>query len=365
MNSTLTNFCFFCFLIISLNSFSQENEHTDSTIVKIVNPEKQLKLWYGSEDFPISDFVVLPKYTILYNQEMGKLRLLENSERLVVDEYNINSIKKIMLINGTNRTGQKIKYPLGPINAWFTIEDDTTVLAGTITIKKSEYGSRYIRIAIRNSKLHIETVPFLEVKNKNQKTLTQKTSYITSLYKIKNQEIIVTPFGFLNKEENNKSLESSSDIYLRDKEGGLKNIYSIENSNSKLLNPIQIITTNQFILFYDTTIDVVKIFNHEMKHLSDVNLNSIRELKEKPKRFFGKSFFWDAFNNQLYYRLIYEDNNKNARTFYKVDISQHLQFQKQLVLYTVGYTEKYINYGAIFSLRSQNRYIYTVPLEER
>jgi hypothetical protein len=346
-------------------SFSQETEKTDSTIVKVVNTEKQLKLWYGSEDFPISDFVVLPNYTVLYNQEKGKIRLLKNENKLAIDEYNLREIKKIMLINGTNRSGQKIKYPLGPINAWFTIENDSTILAGTVTIKNSKYGSSYIRIGIRNNSFKIECLPYINIETDKSKYSINKTSYITSLYQINNQQILVTPYGFSDNDSNNNDNQINSEVYLKDSKGFFKNIYSIENTNSRLLNPVQIIVIDQFILLYDTTKDIVKIHNSKMDLISTINLNDIQILHEKPKRFFGKSFFWDAFTNELYYKVVYEENNKNARTLYKVELKPNLTFRKVLVLYTVGYTEKYINYGDFFTLSTKNRYIYTVSFKEK
>lgn len=48
------------------SSAQNPEEHIDSSILKIVNPEKDIKLWYGTDEFAISDFVVLPKYLLCY-----------------------------------------------------------------------------------------------------------------------------------------------------------------------------------------------------------------------------------------------------------------------------------------------------------
>lgn len=69
--------------------------------------------------------------------------------------------------------------------------------------------------------------------------------------------------------------------------------------------------------------------------------------------------------NELYYKQIYELNGKNERIIYKVSLAPTLTFQKKISLYTVGYAEKYINREELFTLSSQNRYIYTVMLNDK
>ena len=358
------NFLFWAtfFVAYPIMSFAQDKELTDSTIVRIFNPEKQLKLWYGSEDFPITNFVILPKYALLYNQEKGKIRLLRNSDKLVVDEYNLRNIKKIMLINGNNRIGQKIKYPLGPINAWFSTQNDTTVLAGTVTFKNPKMGSGYVRIKIVDESIRVDVLEyFTQGENTNKIVgLSKRASYITSMYQIGSNQIIVTSYGFLDKDLDNRKGEA----YIKDSDGKIEKIYSVENSNERLLNPIQVTVTDKFVILYDTVRDVIQIYSYDMVLLKTLIIKQIPVLNEKVRRFFGKAFLWDAFDNVLYYKQIYDENGKNARTLYKVEMTKDVTFYKKATFYTVGYAEQFINQHEIFTLSNQNKYIYTISLGE-
>ena len=155
------------FINLHFLGFSQNQfEHIDSSIVKVVNPKIDLKLWYGSEQFKISDFVVLPKYTILYDEESSKLRLLNNSNRLTVDEVSIESLNNLSFSKKNNRFGQFFKYYLGPIEAWFTIQNDSTVFAGTVTFKGKGKENGFLKINISNNKLLIDKIKFKFFDNK-------------------------------------------------------------------------------------------------------------------------------------------------------------------------------------------------------
>lgn len=134
--------------IYSASAQSHE-EHIYSTILKIVNPEKDIKLWYGTDEFAISDFVVLPKYTLLYSQSSAILRLLNNENKLAVDEISLKSINGITSpISFQDNKGHR--YPLylsGSAQGWFTINNDSTVFAGTIRLKSKENNNGYLKIS--------------------------------------------------------------------------------------------------------------------------------------------------------------------------------------------------------------------------
>lgn len=79
-------------------------ERTDTTITKIVYPQQDLKLWYGSDDFRVNHFVMLPNHTLLYNNDLSTFRLLSNKEMLVEDNYELATIKSILPCNADSKS---------------------------------------------------------------------------------------------------------------------------------------------------------------------------------------------------------------------------------------------------------------------
>ena len=128
-----------------------QHENIDGSIKTIVNPQKDLRLWYGVENFEINDFIVLPKYTVIYNQEFSLLKLIKNENRVVINEYNLNSLKDLKITPTKTVQGKTIKSALNIFSTWFNIENDTTINVGTLSFRNNQNG--YVKIRIVDEKL--------------------------------------------------------------------------------------------------------------------------------------------------------------------------------------------------------------------
>ncbi|MBO0934694.1 hypothetical protein [Fibrella aquatilis] len=121
-------------LCLSVDIVAQTNtrtiEKTDTSIIKVMYPNQDLKLWYGSDEFKVNDFVILPNYTILHSRKTSTLRLLANEEMLVLDNSKLLEIKTIR-----PHIVDEEEVAIGPIKPWFTVINDSTVLAGTALFK--------------------------------------------------------------------------------------------------------------------------------------------------------------------------------------------------------------------------------------
>ena len=141
-------------------------------------PNQDLKLWYGSDGFKVDNFVTLPKYTILHSRKTSTIRLLANEEMLVLDNSSLLAIKTI---RPHSLDGQDVA--IGPITPWFTVVNDSTVLAGTAPFKGKNKVSGYVEIAIRQNKLQITHRPFpLEQEAKSGDVDPFKTQFINNVF---------------------------------------------------------------------------------------------------------------------------------------------------------------------------------------
>jgi hypothetical protein len=343
--------------IYEIHSASAQNheEHIDSTIVKIVNPEKDIKLWYGTDEFAISDFVVLPKYTLLYSQSSAILRLLNNENKLAVDEISLKSINGIISpISFHDKKGHR--YPLyltGSGQGWFTINNDSTIFAGTIRLKSTENNNGYLKINISNNKMSIDKVSFVLPDSTFKFHKTLGNFWASSYSDFNGYKLYIIPEMY--KPSNNNSPReclSTGRVILKDKNDIISTLYESPLDNSRIAMPINLFQYQGFNYLSDPSNEIKRYNLHGLP---------ISTLKQHQ---YGRAFFVDNVTKKLFYRVKYVTEKATLFSIYRVSFKDNvIDFTLEKEDYLKEYYSRYINNNFVYLLNLTNNFIYTYEIK--
>ena len=341
-------------------------ERVDSTISKVVNPQKDLRLWYGVDEFPIHDFVVLPKYTIICNEKSSTLRLISNENRLVIDEFDLLSLKNIKLHNIRTVEGKNLKSAINRFQSWFTMIDDNTILAGTILFKDKDDVSGYLKIHIENEKMSVETQKYDIKEGEIDSGFSRKNmerNYITNMYSVGEYTIFTTPewFKYVNNE---KQCSLNRVVYLKKKGDGMKKLYEVPCTKGSIpnANSLQLFRQNGDINIYDNTSKKLLVYDNDFTEKRRFDFEKITKLELNPKSILG-DFFVDNVNNELYYHTGFRENEVFTHSIFKAKINaDNIDFEKLQESNSTDYIYKFINNKMVFVINVKNHFIYTFNL---
>lgn len=351
--------------IYSASAQSHE-EHIDSTIVKIVNPEKDIKLWYGTDEFAISDFVVLPKYTLLYSQSSAIIRLLNNENKLAVDEISLKSIGGITsAISFKDNNGHR--YPLylsGSGQGWFTINNDSTIFAGTIRLKSKENNNGYLKINISNNKMSIDKVRFDISDSTFTPHETLGTFWASSHSNFNGYKLYIIPEIHKPFNKNTpRAYISTGRVILKNKNDMVSTLYTSPLSDSRVAMPINLFQYQGFNYLSDPSNEILVKYDQDLKEIKRYILHGfpISTLTQHP---YGRAFFVDNVTKKLYYRVKYVKENATLFSFYTVSFKDNIiDFTLEKEDYLKEYYSRYINNNFVYLLSSSNNFIYTYGIK--
>ncbi|WP_375443932.1 hypothetical protein [uncultured Fibrella sp.] len=337
-------------------------EKTDSTITQIVYPEKELKIWYGSDDFRVDRFVILPNYTLLYNNALSTFRLLENSENLVKDEAHLLRIKSVRpyhVVVGSNEQ----KWALGPTTTWFTVLTDSTVLAGTVLFEGRKEVPGYLLITIKNGKLLIEEKQF----DLDSKTDNVEPNYLQLIdaytdYKgaqLYSSRLILSPTP---KDE----FVAQKSLYLKTAQKPLFLYFAekLDTTRRKLIYPYQLIATNDRLLIYNPEAEQLRVVTTDIAN--PVLLDVAKALPNNvPRgRKFGPEFMVDRVTNQLYYKTLANSEGIIDQLVMSVRLTADtITFDPVLRSGMTNYFSRYVNNRKLFFYDSKKGYIYVTKAD--
>ena len=344
--------------------FAQQIEQTDSTIASIVYPEKDLKLWYGSDDFRVDRFVILPKYTLLYNNELSIFRLLDNQENLVRDEARLLAIKSIKpyLVKFQNEQ----KWALGPATTWFMILNDSTVAAGTALFSGRREVAGYLMITIKNDKLVVEHKQFtLDAETDNIQP--NNMQFITNYADYKGAQFYSSTI-LLSPTPKNKFIVSES-LYLKTI-GKPLSIYLAqkadvpEPASKRMLLPVQLISDADRLLIYDPKTEILRLITTDIGNPVVLNISNALPDNVPKGRKFSREFMIDRVTNRLYYKILTFSNETTDQLVMRVNLKAD-KFTLDPVLRSgmTGYYSTYINNGKLFFHDSKRGYIYVTKTD--
>jgi len=337
-------------------------EKTDSTIAQIVYPEKDLKLWYGSDDFRVDKFVVLPNYTLLYNKELSTFRLLDNKENLVQDEVRLLTIKTIKpYIMVVQKDEQK--WALGPTTTWFTVVNDSTVMAGTVLFSGRKEVAGYLLLTIKNNKLTFEHKQF-DLDSKTD-TVEPKNMYLITDYADYKGAQFYSSMFVLSPTPKNKFVVQKG-LYLKTAQKPLFLYYAEEQDTvrKKMAYPFQLLSTDDRLLIYDPKTELLRIISTDITKPMLLDVAKALPGNVPNGRKFGREFIVDRVTNQLYYKTL---ANSKAGTDQLV-MSVRLEADK-ITLDPIlrsgmsDYFSSYINNRKLFFYDSKKGYIYVTKAD--
>ncbi|NID10086.1 hypothetical protein [Fibrivirga algicola] len=334
-------------------------EKTDSTITRIVYPEKELKLWYGSDDFRVDRFVILPNYTLLYNNELSTFRLLSNAENLVKDEERLLAIKLIKPYRVN--VGNDQKWALGPTTTWFTVLTDSTVIAGTVLFSGLNGVPGYLLITIKNDKLLIDQKHFdLDCKtdaidSNNMQLLSQYVDY-------KGLQLYSSLFVLAPTPKNKFVVKKS--VYLKTAQKPLYPCYVREDNleepaEKRQLIPFQLIATNDRLLIYDPEAERLRVVTTDIANPVLLDVAEALPGNVPKGRKFGREFMVDRVTKQLYYKTLADSNGSVDQLVMGVDLkADKITFDPVLRSGMNDYFSRYVNNRKLFFYDSKKGYIY-------
>ena len=336
-------------LFNKISLLAQQVEKTDTSIVRIVNPRQDLKLWYGSDDFRVDNFVVLPEYTLLYNKNLSTFRLLSNQAMLVQDTYKLLSIRSIKPHIVDNK-----KHAIGALDPWFTVLNDSTVLAGTAPFKGRKAVSGYVKIVIAQAKLYIEHIPFL-IDEKADNVDASRTQFITNCIYYKGGSVFVSYIP-LNKTD---GYVFNGSVYVKSLQKELALLYETPLIEKKEVNAIQLLSIDGKLLIYDPTTEQVRIATTDLGALTLIDLSKIIPAGLLSGKRSFRHFLLDRINKQLYYRIAYFDKGVSDQLYMKVLLStDSLTAEPILRTAMMGFRGFYVNNRRLFFYDEARGYIY-------
>jgi hypothetical protein len=354
---------FFCSYTVVQGQVQQDN--IDSTIKTVINPQKDLRLWYGVENFEINDLVVLPKYTIIYNQEFSLLKLIKNKNRVVVDEYKLNSLKGLKITPTKTVEGKTIKSALNIFSTWFSIENDTTINIGTLSFDNNQNG--FAKIAIIDDKLSVNTQEY-KLDDDELDIISMKKSFnmmfLTNMYSFASNQVYIRPETFKSL-DGKKQVITTNSVFSKTKSNKLTKIYEVPSKDDKNvnLNSIQLLQSGDNIYLIDNYSDSLISFDNNFKEKYRLTFRGFPK-NDLIKRSFGRSFFVDKIDNSLYYTSVYTKEKENIQMVYKVVLDEKkIDFIKLRETNLRGYIYKQINDKTFFVIDKRTNFIYTFNLE--
>jgi len=336
-------------------------EKTDSTIARIFYPERDLKLWYGNETFRVNNFVVLPKYTLLYNQESSTLRLLGNQENLVEDEVSLLAIKTIKPCNVNNQ-----KWALSPTTSWFTVLTDSTVQVGTALFMGRKEVAGYLLVTIKNNKLFIDHKQFnldSKVDNIDPNNMQFISHYIdykgTQLY---SSSILLPPTP------KNKFVVSES-VYGKTSEKPLSVYFSRQQEaeepvEKRQLIPFQLIVAIDRLLIYDSKREQLRVATNDIANSVLFDITSSLPDNLPKGKLFSRAFMVDRVTGQMYYKTLgfMKESTDQLVMSVKLDVNK-IAFVPLFRATMSHYFCAYINNRRMFFHDSKRGYIYTTKTD--
>ncbi len=365
MNSLLhTNRLILLIFLItgSVHALSQPViEHTDSTIAQIVYPDKDLKLWYGSDDFRVSNFVILPNYTLLYNNELSIVRLLGNKENLVKDEVRLLSIKSIKPYNVNDK-----KWALGPSTTWFKVLTDSTLLVGTALFKGRNEVAGYLLVTIRNERLIIDHKPF-DLDSKTDAIEPNNMQFIADYTDYKGAQLYSSMFVLAPTPKNELVVKKS--LYLKTAQKPLSLYFSKEEDpqvpvEKRQMIPVQLITTDERLLIYDPETEQLRVVTTDIANPMLLDLASALPDNVPKGRKFGRAFMVDRVSKQLYYKTLAFSKEGTDQMVMSVTLGVgKITVEPILRSNMIDYYSMYINNRKLFFYDSKKGYIYVTKAD--
>lgn len=360
----------FSFLLVATtfyvrNSIAQQIEHTDTTIAKIVYPQQDLKLWYGNDAFRVDDFVILPNYTILHSRETSTIRLLDNRNMFVLDNVKLLSIKTIQPHNVDDE-----KVAIGPIIPWFSIANDSTVLAGTASFKGRKNVSGYVELAIRGNKLFVKHEPFPIEKEVDSGDMSSfKTQFINSYIDYKGNKLMASWMSL--KPELKGKITPDHAVVYRKTDDLLSIIYetpehliAMTNPGKQHFNMIQLLSIDTKLLIYDPEREELLTATNDLSNLTLIDVAKALPVDMPTGRKFGKQFLFDRVANQLYYRVTTLVKDTRDQVYLKANLSNtSLTFEPILRVTIADYYGYYVNNRRLFFYDKVRGYIYATKQE--
>ncbi|MEZ0487929.1 hypothetical protein [Fibrella aquatica] len=346
---------------ISLPILAQQVEKTDSTIAQIVYPEKELKLWYGSDDFRIDRFVILPKYTLLYNNALSTFRLLDNSENLVKDEVRLLRIKSIEPYNVNNRD-----WALGPTTTWFTVLTDSTVMVGTVLFDGRKEVPGYLLLTIKMDKLSVEKKQF-DLNAKTDNIDPNNMQLLSHYVDYKGLQLYSSLFVLSPTPKGEFVIQKS--VYLKTAQKPLYPCYIKEDNlevptEKRQLIPFQFTATNDRMLIYDPETEQLRVVTTDIAN--PVLLDVAKALPDNVPngRKFGREFMIDRVTNQLYYKTLAYLKGSTDQLVMSVNLkADTITFDPILRSGMADYVSSYINNRKLFFYDSKKGYIYVTKAD--
>lgn len=285
-------------------------EKTDTTIYQVVYPQQDLKLWYGSDDFKVDHFVMLPTHTLLYNNNLSTFRLLSNKEMLVEDTYDLTRIKSILPYHVDSK-----KQVLGPVTTWFTVINDSTVQVGTVLFKGRNNVAGYLQIRISKNRLTIEHKPFI-LQAKEDGFDSPKTQFITN-YMNRGNDQLFTSFIRLDKTDW-RHYNVNASVYIKRQDNPLEQIYETPAADTSKRKPRfspQLLATDSQLFIFDPNAGKIQLLTSDLTVSSVIDVRKHLPTTMPGGRRFGEQFLFDGVSNQLYYKVIYA-NDKGTDQYY-------------------------------------------------
>lgn len=352
------------FLIIgSVDALAQPVvEKTDSTIAQFVYPEKELKLWYGSDDFRVDRFVILPNYTLLYNNALSTFRLLDNKENLVQNEVRLLTTKMIKPYLMVDQKDEQ-KWALGPTTTWFTVVNDSTVMAGTVLFSGRKEIAGYLLLTIKNNKLKIEHKQF-DLDSKTDSVEPKNMVYITDYADYNGAQFYSSMFA-LSPTPKNKFVVQKG-LYLKTAQKPLFLYYAEEQDTvrNKMAYPFQLLSTDDRLLIYDPKTELLRLISTDL--MNPVLLDVAKALPDNVPngRKFGREFMVDRVTNQLYYKTLAYSNGSIDQLVMSVRLeADKITLDPILRSGMAGYFSSYINNRKLFFYDSKKGYIYVTKAD--
>ena len=309
---------------------------------------------------------MLPKYTLLYSQASSIIRLLNNENKLAVDEISLKTISGITSpISFKDNNGHL--YPLylsGSGQGWFTINNDSTIFAGTIRLKSKENNNGYLKINISKNKMSIDKVRFDISDSTFIPHETLGTFWASSYSDFNSYKLYVIPeiYRPFNKNSPRECI-STGRVILKNKDDVVSTLYTSSPNDSRIAIPINLFQYQGFNYLSDPSNEILVKYNQDLKEIRRYNLHGfpISTLTQHP---YGRAFFVDNVTKKLYYRVKYVKENVTLFSIYKVSLKDNsIDFTLEKEDYLKDYYSRYINNNLVYLLNRNNNFIYTYEIK--
>jgi len=353
----------FSSLILSYCISAQtELENIESSIYKEVKPGKEVKLFYGSIGFPITNYFVLSQNTLLYSASTETVYLLDNKSQLIIDQLNLKSKEldfelmrsgfrlgggdhinnKKVFHNSTFLRGEFLKY-----------QNDSVFNMGIIKKEKNYF---YFSIHVKKNKLFPIMKPLPE-KERFQKPKKQTleivnyfyVNYIFDFFEINQGTTLIYLSDPWAEENHDKAINAKHKTHFE------TSVYLESPNNPKVKNLIRFPKKENYIWVPQSFLFNNNIHINTRKYESYFtinpkgevspyfNLDSLVKTVSKPKA--GKRIHYyiipDQIAKQLYIYITTRDKQTNNPQFHLFKFHKNKSFKLEKVLSVVS--DKYFD----------------------